>query len=590
MGQTVRNRIHSGAVVIYHIALVFYLLILMIKTVSFTEYGAGYLQPLGERALSMLRVLMTVLLAEKLIRLKTRALPAALLAAAAWIVGEQDLLDLCLLTSVSDLALERKTLRTVLWTFAVLVCLMLLLRWQGMLDAGVIQFAYRKGYSLGFGHPNMAGIYLMTLDLLLWVLYLKKHKFWTAVLFGGSAAVCWLLLASRTSAALLILFPFLAYGVEWIGNSRRAGLLKAAKALPAVLAVFSVVIMLLIYYRLIDWKTTGLDRNMMLRFHYPALELKDLGGKITWLKRQHFLANRPLDNQYIHTLLSGGILGAGLLVIQATWCMAVLYRKRRWDLLAVAVMLCLYAVMECVLTRVEWNLIALIVFCAESGTEEEKAEPEAREGWIRLSCRGKIYASLGLACMTALAMTLLPERNALPGKATELMGEPTAVGTVLETGSEERQSFRAEEPFSGAQVICATYYSLPVGSIRAKLLDGEGTLLEQVTVNAWNARDKAYLSIPFSREYPEGTYSLLMGDVRLTMGYISLWRDEEDPYPDGVLTEDGAETGADWAFRLYSGGASGRSVLRRDCLMIGLMGLAGIWMIPDLKRRKQPGR
>ena len=590
MSRSAQNRIHTGAVLIYHIVLVFYLLILMLRTLSMTAHGAGYLQAQGERVLPLLRLLMTALLAEKLIRRRAAALPAALLAAAGWVVGDEELLDLCLLTAVSDLARERKTLRVMLWTYAVLAILMILLQWQGMLNSVSIRFAYGKGSTLGFGHPNMAGIYLITLDLLLWMLYLKKSKIWTGVLFGGTALFCWFVLASRTSAILLTLYPFLAFGIEWLGKSRRAGLLKAAIGLPALLAVFSIGIMLMIYFHVINWKTVGLDRNMMLRFYYPALELENLGGQITWLKRPYFLASRPLDNQYIHTLLSGGAVGAALLVIQATWCMAAVYRRRRWDLMAVTVLLCLYAVMECVLTRMEWNPIALILLSAERETLKEETVPESRDGWIRLSCRGKAFASLGLACLAALAMVLLPERNALPGTATELAGEPKAVGEILGAGSEERQSFRAETPFSGLQVICGTYWSMPMGSMKAELTDEEGTPLEQVQVNAWNARDNAYLSIPFSREYPAGRYSLRLRDARLSWGHISLWRDEEDPYPEGVLTEGGEETGGDWAFRLYSGGVSGREVLRRDCLMIGLMMITGIWMVPDLKRRKEPGR
>ena len=590
MSQTARNRIHTGAMVIYHISLVFYLLILMLKTVSLTGYGAGYLRVQGERVLPLLRILMTALLAEKLIRKKAKALPAAALAAAAWIVGEEELLDLCLLTAVSDLARERKTLRVILWTYTVMAMLMILLEWQGMLRIVSIRFSYGRGTSLGFGHPNMAGIYLISLDLLVWMLYLKKHKIWTAVLFGGTAAFCWFVLASRTSAILLALYPFLAFGIEWLGKSRRERLLKASIGLPVLLAVFSIGVMLLIYFNVINWRAMGLDRNMMLRFHNPAMVLKSLGGQITWLKRPPFYTERALDNQYTHTLLSGGVLGTALLVLQATWCMAVICRRRRWDLLAVTVLLCLYAVMECVLTRMEWNPIALILFSVEGEALEEGSVTESRAGWIRLSWRGKAFASLGLACLTALAMVLLPERNALPGTATELAGEPRTVGELLGAGSEEQQSFRAEAPFSGLQVICATYYSLPMGSLEAELRDGEGTLLEQVRLNAWNVRDNAYLSIPFGREYPAGSYSLRIGNAQLDWGHISLWRDEEDPYPEGALTAGGQETGGDWAFRLYSGGVSGRDVLRRDCLMIGLMMIAGIWMVPDLKRRKEPGR
>ena len=96
MSRTARNRIHTGAVLIYHIVLVFYLLVLMLRTLSMTAHGAGYLQAQGERVLPLLRLLMTALLAEKLIRRRAEALPAALLAAAGWIVGEEELLDLCL--------------------------------------------------------------------------------------------------------------------------------------------------------------------------------------------------------------------------------------------------------------------------------------------------------------------------------------------------------------------------------------------------------------------------------------------------------------------------------------------------------------
>ena len=74
MSQTARNRIHTGAMVISHISLVFYLLILMLKTVSLTGYGAGYLRVQGERVLPLLRILMTALLAEKLMLLADKDL------------------------------------------------------------------------------------------------------------------------------------------------------------------------------------------------------------------------------------------------------------------------------------------------------------------------------------------------------------------------------------------------------------------------------------------------------------------------------------------------------------------------------------
>ncbi len=593
MDRTVRNRVHTGAVVIYHIALVFYLLILMLKTVNFAEYGAGYLRTMGERALPLLRVLMTVLLAEKLIRMKTRAVPAVLLAAAAWIVGEEELLDLCLLTAVSDLARERKTLRLVLWIYAVLACLMMLLEWQGMLEAVSIQFAYRKGISLGFGHPNTPAAYLMILDLILWVLYLREQKPWTAVLFVGSAALCWLVFASRTAAVLLAVFPLGAYAVEKIGKSRRAGLLKAAAALPFLLAVLTVGLMLVFYFKLTDWKSLGMDRNLSLRFRYPAMELKEAGGQITWLKREYFWASRPLDTQYINTLLNGGILGCVLLVIQMTWCMILLYRRRRWDLLAVMLLLSIYGVMECILTRMEWNIVALILLSAEENPEKEGASPvfsEETVPWIRMTIRRKALVSLMLAGGVVLAALALPERNALPGQTTALAAEPAEAGEILGGGSEEKQSFRAEAPFSGVQVVCATYYTLPAGTLQAELLDENGEVLETGTVNAWNARDNAYLSIPFRREYPEGNYSLKISEAKLAWGAVSLWRNGENPYPEGALELNGADTESDWAFRLYRGGTPGRTVLQRDCLMAGVMLLLGIWMVPDLKKKKNPGR
>ena len=120
-------------------------------------------------------------------------------------------------------------------------------------------------------------------------------------------------------------------------------------------------------------------------------------------------------------------------------------------------------------------------------------------------------------------------------------------------------------------------------------MDAEGETLEETTLNGLNIYDNRYLSIPLERECPAGSYRLAIGEGKLLWGKVAVWRNDENPFPDGALLIDGQETESDWNFRLYNGTAtSGKAVLRRECLILSLIFIIGVWMIPDLKRKRSP--
>lgn len=578
-----REWIHRGAVVCFHICLLAEMLILLTERYSWEPYGAGWLTVVFGRLQLPVHGLLTVLLAEKLLRKGKGALPGILLAGAAWAVGDPDLLGACLLFVLSDLAEERKTLRTMLWFYAAAFLLTVLLHWTGNLQDRLKVFKYGTGHMLGFAHSNVGGGLLLGVDLAVWMLYLKKHRGWTLLLFWGTAAVSYLVFMCRTGAVLMAVFPLLAWGMERLAAGRAARWMKTGvRLLPICCLLLTAGLICTYVYRLVDWKSIGLPNEMLLRFKYPANTLLKSG--ISWV-RPEVLPNRyPIDNEYAYFLLYGGVAGCAVLTVMMTWAAGIAAGGNRTDLMAVMALVTVYGLMERAFTSVLFCFLPVVLL--DAGQKEPDVSP-GRTRWLSLSLRGKAAASLCAAVLCMIGGFALPERNELPEKVEQGSISRNAAGEVLGAETDERQTFRAEGPFTGIQVLTATYTGIPWGTIQAELTDEAGEMLEQMELPAWNANDISFLSVPLSREYPAGTYGLRMGETRLTIGAVSLWRDEEDPYPEGALYLKGKETSADWSFRLYRGGISGRRILQRDLLVLWGMLATGIWMVPDLKRRKE---
>lgn len=575
-----KNKLNLSARTLYHICIIIYLMTLLLERYQWDIYGRIGLFQIGIQLKPFIHIILTGLLIEKIIRLGKKAIPSILLTAAGWIVGEEYLLSVCLFTAVSDLAVERKTIRIILWIDVMAVLMTLLLHWAGYIQNNIIDFEYAKAHTIGFGHSNFPGGMILAADIVVWILYLKKKPVYYFLLFWISSVMTWFVFACRTAAILQILFPIIYLGINVTRGKGRTMVVRIATMLPLLCIAGTIFIILSILNNWMSWNFPG---NMMARFIAPVGEIRDNG--ISWI-HPSFSTWIPIDSQYAYTLLYGGILGLALLLVQMTFCAYYAGKRNRMDLLVVCVGYTIYGLMESAPTILLWNFIPLVILAIHSG----QVSAEEKQAWPAFTFRTKVDLIAILAGVFLLAAILLPGVNEVPDRKLTGLIKPKNVGAIINNETDEYQTFIAEEPFTGFQVLAATYRTFPIGQLEATLQDAKGNILEKVQIPGWNAKDNTCISIPFNKEYPAGSYRLQFRAENILLGHLSLWQNDQDAYPEGALYINGEETDSDWSFRLYNGGISGKTILWRECLFFWLMLAIGIWMVPDVRRKASGSR
>ncbi len=316
----------------------------------------------------------------------------------------------------------------------------------------------------------------------------------------------------------------------------------------------------------------------MQRFSFAASEIRSKG--IRWF-RPDFSTSLPIDSQYMHTLLYGGVLACVLLLAVMLICARVAVKRDRMDIAAITVLFSIYGLMESAPPILLWNFVPFVLL----GLRKEPSPKRIR--WPKMTLKVKVAASVGIALLCFLLAMIMPDRNEVPERILTPEFPHHTAGTLIGAEYREKQSFISDEPFTGIQVLMATYHFAPIGTVKAKLADADGKILDETLLNGLNIYDNRYVSIPLGKEYPAGRYSLTIGEGKILWGKAAVWRNDENPFPDGELWIDGQETGSDWNMRLYNGATSGRSVLKRECLILGIILIIGVWMIPDLKRKSR---
>ncbi len=254
------------------------------------------------------------------------------------------------------------------------------------------------GHSLGFAHPNVTGLFIYLICVLVWYLWLEQRRYLSVVLFWGAASVVWFVMKSRTVFALLVCMPFLDLLRRFIVRARpdtkgrrvRRGVLRGILAgMPFLAWLLS--LFLAENMDALTLKTTGtFFWTFSSRFVQGGIVIKTFGVPL------FFHGNRftepvymvvggqnqgaeVLDNPYLKDLVLRGLILtiAELLILVFVNIRCI--RERNSRLLLLSVLFTLIGLMENYGVRVQYNFTFLYLFAATDIISAPRASLQTAE-------------------------------------------------------------------------------------------------------------------------------------------------------------------------------------------------------------------
>lgn len=542
-----RMKIHEYARLLFDVVFVLYLVYQFLRTLSWEE---GYLSLSFFRelilALASCRYLFFALALEKILWSWKKGLPILGLLLFSWFVFKpshnyNNLFDLLAFALLSGAEGERSVLRRNFFLHSGMILFLAFVLIPGK-PHGIYSDSW--GASFGFGNENTTAAFLLSVLLLAWLLWLKKHKVWTFVVFWMAAYPVYRFQGCVTVALLLLLFPVLAVVVDAVAKGKHAGLLKASVFAPLFVMLVSVGITLWLatFETVPYWPDPWLTFSQ--RFGDAANLIKTHG--VTWFgPGAAWTLGYTTDNLFLNQLVCHGIAAMLITFGVFTLSMWKLYQRKRYDLLTVMLLFMVYSFMEGLAMVMLVNCTLALICAGETGNETTE-HAEKRISWPDIRNRLLVSAA---AVLLSVSLCTLIHWETVPAARQKIAEEQNnSVTNLIYPDEPLLQSFQAQEPFSGVSLLMATYQTAPEAEIRAILKDDGGNILEEREVRS-AIRDNEYLDILFAREHPAGRYFLsLEGDV--TGGKAAVWQDAGNPYAEGAAFEEGEETGNDWIMSL----------------------------------------
>ena len=273
-----------------------------------------------------------------------------------WYRGYWGPTDLFFFWGLSDSEDENAMKNTLLGLYLAFSACAGILLWTGAVVDHEEVFLYRVGHSFGFVHPNMLGMFLVSLVVVLRLTVLKNNRVFIAACLGA-AAFAWFGPASRTAVLLLLLYPVLALGLDWFQRKGKHGPVRAFRFLPAAVAAVCIGLSALIAAGVLSWETLQrIDPNSMMRFVHPAEVIRDrgislLGGSLP--------PGIPFENTYLYVLLRFGVFWAAAWIAFLTAVMCRLVKAEKAEYIAAFALVILQGVMENTVLIPLFNVIPL---------------------------------------------------------------------------------------------------------------------------------------------------------------------------------------------------------------------------------------
>ncbi len=285
------------------------------------------------------------------------------------------LCEIFILTFLSNLGTRKNNLNMWLFIHAFCYGMLLLLRmggWVGQAYAGEGKFALGNiGKSYGLVHPNSFAIFCMTVLLAMWIY--RKRKTWTAFLvFVPGAALVFYLTWSRTAAAAMLLFPFIMAAAEQLKRIRD----KQAAWLVGLFPWLMVLITLCLSLYAINNSPEELARRAFwMRFTDFRVIVNYSISYPFGIYGSGPYSEIWFDNLYWWLTAYCGVMTAAAALVGYSYMNIRLWKEKRIDLLAVALMFLIYAVMENALVYPFHFFVPLLAFARPDGEMPDALSP-----------------------------------------------------------------------------------------------------------------------------------------------------------------------------------------------------------------------
>ena len=215
-----------------------------------------------------------------------------------------------------------------------------------------------RGSSLGTIHPNLPGIWLMSMVMLIWVEWCPKHWWITLISFWGGAMLVWGITTNRTVTAIMLFFPFLSWAMEWIGKGcQRRKILYGTAVSP----------MLLLGLVWLMWQMSGTlsskfgDWAFWIRFTEWDLMVQYGVRAFGYIPPVELY----LDNLYTWLIISCGVVPTMFTLLAYGGMNIYLVKRQETGMLAIAMAYLFYSIMEHALVYPVFFALPLIAFCRQ---------------------------------------------------------------------------------------------------------------------------------------------------------------------------------------------------------------------------------
>ncbi len=353
-----QRRVHQTASIIYHICLVIYLVCQFARSI----HGASTIPGLHTATTTIQQIVRYVLLGLCIehccydpkggfIRLGVMVLS---LLASSNSSNFNNVFDFASFVLLSDLSHEKSTPKILLPVYSLMFVFLAWMTLQGRVYSDGIVHSVGVVHSFGMARANSTAALFAAFLILLWSLGLKRHKILSCLFFWAGAAIMYRFTVSLSICILIAVFPLIDIVVSFITGKKHSGILNISLALPVLLAALSIGTMFwldsfITSAELESWNMTL--RNFLTRFTNAAIYYHEAGISLLGAPQDRYIT----DNLYLNVLLCHGILGLALVVGVQTWMLLRILKARRYDLLAVQIMMFAYAMMETVPMALLYN-------------------------------------------------------------------------------------------------------------------------------------------------------------------------------------------------------------------------------------------
>ncbi len=384
-----QQKAHHAASVIYHFCLIVYLLCQFARAL----YGANDiigLHPMTTTLQDIIRIVLLGLCIGKccfsprggFLRLGVMVLS---LAASQSSSNYNHVFDFAAFLLLSDLSLEKHTVKTLLPVYALMGLVMIWRTLNGYYFTSGIPFEYVGIVnSIGMSNANSAAGLMAAFLLLIWEAGLKRNRILSLLFLWAGAAVIYRFAYSLSISLLILAFPLLDLLVRQLGKGKARGLLKGACVLPVLFALFSVGMMLWITRGMSSLQIAATDwtaGNFISRFANAAEYFQKTGISLLGTPVDRYTT----DNLFLNVLLCHGLLGLALVLGLQSWMVFRLVKNKRYDLLSIQILMLIYAVMETVPMALMFNFaLGAAPGIWRADEEAPAASPEEKKQRARL--------------------------------------------------------------------------------------------------------------------------------------------------------------------------------------------------------------